>query len=202
MLAVLWYLWDNGIVSLSLSQHGWMLWSIQGFWASDCHEWQLLHPVWLYMCKLITVLHEMGLTLYVIYQSQEPKRRDSWNIIIFLYRFELIWMTKKNVHHYKYLKIRFTILYFMAKYDLQSNDIYAGYKGKIPCQRPNPRAETWHKIWMTGLNPNYDTIPIPYLQNSQNKCKISLFTYDRHRHLILLFLPVHTLPTLNACTCC
>ena len=39
-------------------------------------------------------------------------------------------------------------------------------RGKIPCQRPNPRAKTWHKIWMTGLNPNYDTIPIPSLQNS------------------------------------
>ena len=32
--------------------------------------------------------------------------------------------------------------------------------GKLSCQRPNPRAKTWHKIWMTGLNPNYDTIPI------------------------------------------
>ena len=44
-------------------------------------------------------------------------------------------------------------------------------RGKIPCQRPNPRAKTWHKIWMTGLNPNYDTTPIPSLQNSQNKCQ-------------------------------
>ena len=32
-------------------------------------------------------------------------------------------------------------------------------RGKIPCQRLNHRAKTWHKIWMTGLNPNYDTIP-------------------------------------------
>ena len=52
-------------------------------------------------------------------------------------------------------------------------------RGKIPCQRPNPRAKTWHMIWMTGLNPNYDTIPIPSLQNSQNKCQKSSFTYDR-----------------------
>ena len=37
-------------------------------------------------------------------------------------------------------------------------------RGKIPCQRPNPRA---------GLNPNYDTISIPSLQNSQNKCQKS-----------------------------
>ena len=54
-------------------------------------------------------------------------------------------------------------------------------RGKIPCQRPNPRAKRWHKIWMTGLNPNYDTIPIPSLQNSQNKCQKSLFTDDRRR---------------------
>ena len=46
-------------------------------------------------------------------------------------------------------------------------------RGKIPCQRPNPRAKTWHKIWMTGLHPNYDTIPIPSLQNSQNVPKKS-----------------------------
>ena len=32
-------------------------------------------------------------------------------------------------------------------------------RGKIPCQRPNLRAKTWHKIWMTGRNPNYDTTP-------------------------------------------
>ena len=44
-------------------------------------------------------------------------------------------------------------------------------RGKIPCQRPNPRAKTWHKIWMIGLNPNHDTKPIPSLQNSQNKCQ-------------------------------
>ena len=44
---------------------------------------------------------------------------------------------------------------------------------KIPRQRPNPRAKKQHKIWMTGLNPNYDTIPIPSLQNSQNECKNS-----------------------------
>ena len=75
-------------------------------------------------------------------------------------------------------------------------------RGKISCQRPNPRAKTWHKIWMTGLNPNYDTIPIPSLQNSQNKCKKSSFTYDRRRHLILPLPPVHTLPALNARTCC
>ena len=54
--------------------------------------------------------------------------------------------------------------------------------GKILCQRPNPRDKTWHKIWMTGLNINYDTIPIPSLQNSQNKCQKSSFTYDRGRH--------------------
>ena len=71
-------------------------------------------------------------------------------------------------------------------------------RGKIPCQRPNPRAKTWHKIWMTGLNPNYDTIPIPSLQNSQNKCQKSSFTYDRRRHLILPLPPLHALPTLNA----
>ena len=51
---------------------------------------------------------------------------------------------------------------------------------------------------MTGLNPNYDTIPNPSLQNSQNKCQKSSFTYDRRRHLILLLPPVHALPTLNA----
>ena len=80
------------------------------------------------------------------------------------------------------------------------------YRGEsrriIPCQRQNPSAKTWHKIWMTGLNPNYDTIPIPSLQNSQNKCQKSSFTYDRRRHLILPLSPVHSLPTLNACTCC
>ena len=75
-------------------------------------------------------------------------------------------------------------------------------RGKIPWQRPNPRAKTWHKIWMTGLNPNYDTIPIPSLQNSQNKCQKSSFTYDHRRHLILPLLPVHALPTVNAHTCC
>ena len=75
-------------------------------------------------------------------------------------------------------------------------------RGKIPYQSPNPRAKTWHKIWMTGLNPNYDTIPIPSLQNSQNKCQESSFIYDRRHHLILPLPPVHTLPTLNARTCC
>ena len=52
-------------------------------------------------------------------------------------------------------------------------------RGKISYQRPNARAKTWHKIWTTGLNPNYDTMPIPSLQNSQNKCQKSSFTYDR-----------------------
>ena len=75
-------------------------------------------------------------------------------------------------------------------------------RGKIPCQRPNPRAKTWHKIWMTGVNPNYDTIPIPSFQNSQNKCQKSSFTYDRRRHLILPLPPVHALPSFNARTCC
>ena len=32
-------------------------------------------------------------------------------------------------------------------------------RGKIPCQRPNLRAKTWHKIWMTGLNPNMTRYP-------------------------------------------
>ena len=63
-------------------------------------------------------------------------------------------------------------------------------RGKIPCRRPNPRAKTWHKIWMTGLNPNYDTTPIPSLQNSQNKCQKNSFTYDHRRHLIPPFPPV------------
>ena len=75
-------------------------------------------------------------------------------------------------------------------------------RGKIPCQRSNTRAKTWHKIWMTGLNPNYDTTPIPSLQNSQNKCQKSSFTYDHRRHLILPLPPVHTLPTVNVRTCC
>ena len=75
-------------------------------------------------------------------------------------------------------------------------------RGKIPCQRPNPRAKTRYKIWMTGLNPNYDTIPIPSLQNSQNKRQKSSFTFDRRRHLILPLQPVHVLPTLNARICC
>ena len=75
-------------------------------------------------------------------------------------------------------------------------------RGKIPCQRPNPRAKTWHKIWMTGLNPNYDTTPIPSLQDSQNKCQKSSFTYDHRRHLILPLPPVCALPTVNAPTCC
>ena len=34
-------------------------------------------------------------------------------------------------------------------------------RGKIPCQRPNPRAKTWHKIWMTGLNPVDDPHSFP-----------------------------------------
>ena len=57
-------------------------------------------------------------------------------------------------------------------------------RGKIPCQRPNPRAKTWHKIWMTSLNPNYDTTSIPSRQNSQNKCQKSSFTYDHRRHFV------------------
>ena len=32
---------------------------------------------------------------------------------------------------------------------------------KYLSQRPNPSAKTWHKIWMTGLNPNYDTHSFP-----------------------------------------
>ena len=39
-------------------------------------------------------------------------------------------------------------------------------------------------------------------KNSQNKCQKSSFTYDRRRHLILPLPPMHTLPTLNARTCC
>ena len=73
---------------------------------------------------------------------------------------------------------------------------------KYLSQRPHPRAKTWHKIWMTGLNPNYDTTPIHSLQNSQNKCQKSSFTYDHRRHLILPLPPVHALPTVNARTCC
>ena len=53
---------------------------------------------------------------------------------------------------------------------------------------------------MNSLNPNYDPILIPSLQNSQVP-KV-LFTYNRRRHLIMPFPPVHTLPTLNARTCC
>ena len=75
-------------------------------------------------------------------------------------------------------------------------------RGEIPCQRPNPRGKTWHKIWMTGLNPNFDTTPIPSLQNSQNKCQKSSFTYDHRRHSILPLPPVHALPIVNARTCC
>ena len=75
-------------------------------------------------------------------------------------------------------------------------------RGKIPCQCLNPRAKTRHKIWMTSLNPNYDTIPIPSLQNSQNKCQKSSFTYDGWRHLILPLQPVLAITTLNARTCC
>ena len=75
-------------------------------------------------------------------------------------------------------------------------------RGKIPCQRSNSRAKTWHKIWMTGLNPNCDTTPIPSLQNSQNNGQKSSFTYDHLRHLILPLPPVHALPTVNAPTCC
>ena len=75
-------------------------------------------------------------------------------------------------------------------------------RGKIPCQRPNPRAKHDTRFLMTGLNPNYDTIPIPSLQNSQNKCQKSSFTYDHRCHLILPLPPVHALPTLNARTCC
>ena len=67
-------------------------------------------------------------------------------------------------------------------------------RGKIPCQRPNPRDKTWHKNWMNGLNPNYDTMPILSLQNSQNKYHKSSFTYDRRHHLTLPLPPVHPPP--------
>ena len=73
-------------------------------------------------------------------------------------------------------------------------------RGKIPCQRPNPRAKTWHKIWMTGLNHNYDTTPSHSLKNSHNKCQKSSFTYDHRRHFILPLPPVHALPTVTART--
>ena len=72
--------------------------------------------------------------------------------------------------------------------------------------KPAPESESTrtriHRIWITGLNPNYDWIPIPSLQNSQNKCPKSSFSYNRRRHLIMPFPPVRTLPTLNARTCC
>ena len=64
-------------------------------------------------------------------------------------------------------------------------------RGKIPCQCPNPRAKTWHKIWMTGLNPNYGKLPIPSPPNSLNKCQKSSFPYDRRRYLIVPFPPGH-----------
>ena len=73
-------------------------------------------------------------------------------------------------------------------------------RGKIPCQRPNPRDKTWHKNWMNGLNPNHDTMPILSLQNSQNKYHKSSFTYNRRHHLTLPLPPVHP-PKLNARTC-
>ena len=34
-------------------------------------------------------------------------------------------------------------------------------------QRPNPRAKTWHKIWMTGLNPNYNPNSLNPAPNSK-----------------------------------
>ena len=61
-----------------------------------------------------------------------------------------------------------------------------------------PKHET---IRMTGLYLDLDTMPILSLQNSKNKCQKSSFTYDHRCQLILPFPPVHTLPTLNACTC-
>ena len=65
---------------------------------------------------------------------------------------------------------------------------------KYLSQRPHPRAKTWHKIWMIGLHPNHDTIPILSLQNSQSKCQKSLSTYDHRRHLILALPQVHPSP--------
>ena len=65
---------------------------------------------------------------------------------------------------------------------------------KYLSQRPHPRAKTWHKIWMIGLHPNHDTIPILSPQNSQNKCRKSLSTYDHRRHLILALPQVHPYP--------
>ena len=109
-------------------------------------------------------------------------------------------------HFHLYLRIsalRLPTVCFGPRMKALAKVFYRGEsRGKIPCQRPNPRAKTWHKIWMTGLNPNNDTTPIPSLQNSQNKCQKSSFTYDHRRHLILPLPPVHALPTVNAPTCC
>ena len=57
-------------------------------------------------------------------------------------------------------------------------------RGKMPCQRPNPR-------------------PCPFLpfKTHETSAQQSSFTYDRRCHLILPLPPVHALPTLNAHTC-
>ena len=55
-------------------------------------------------------------------------------------------------------------------------------RGKMTCQRPSLRAETSIKIWMSGLNPNYNTTPLNsariYRRNSE---RISL-SCDWRRH--------------------
>ena len=75
-------------------------------------------------------------------------------------------------------------------------------RGKIPCQRPNPRPKHDTRFaWPVSILIMTRNSSLPF-KDSQNKYQKSSFTYDRRRHLILPLPPMHPLPILNARTCC
>ena len=71
-------------------------------------------------------------------------------------------------------------------------------RGKMTCQRPSLRAETSTKIWMSGLNPNYNTTPLHSARNSRiyrrNSERISL-SCDWRRHFVFAVPTTGTTPS-------
>ena len=64
---------------------------------------------------------------------------------------------------------------------------------KYLSQRPHPRAKTWHKIWMTGLNPTNNTcewiiyFSLTYLIPHPLGEKVITVVHINYHHILLWF---------------
>ena len=101
---------------------------------------------------------------------------------------------KINVHSYHTYRIK-TEHPFLVEVSARRR----GYRlGKMTCQRPSLRAETSTKIWMSGLNPNYNTTPLHSARNSRiyrrNSERISLSS-DWRRHFVFAVPTSGTTPS-------